>query len=74
MRSLHPEVELARADVHIAWLEERIALARFERWEQAMIATREGRLAEERRLRDEVEAMIAEAPHRLLPPAKTPIP
>jgi len=55
---LHPEVEPARADVHIAWLEERIALARREKWEHAMIASLEGRLAEERRLRDEVAATI----------------
>jgi hypothetical protein len=54
-----PEVELRRAEQHIAWLEERMERARRERWEPEMVATLEAQLADERAGRDRAAALVS---------------
>jgi hypothetical protein len=54
-----PEVELRRAEQHIAWLGERLGRARRERWDARMIASLETQLAREQAGRDQVAALAA---------------
>jgi hypothetical protein len=55
-RPVDPVAERARADQHIAWLEERLAHARAGNWDEQMMANLHTQIASARRVQSTLRA------------------